>query len=465
MESIQGSSRDVNPAADIRKGPLAVVVWALANELTRTEEFVGYLTDLYQFENAERIEPDDLYKIAANYGKDPNAGRATRIEVFFYRWSRPQPGKVYPVDVGTNCGTDDGRFVFSSVNYNQMDGNYADIYYNPAERYYEIPVLVEAVNVGADYDLPPFSVVRILSALEDYDGCVNRDDPRRRGSDPIDPIQLIRNLQNTLQGIGSDVGGHIIDQLQDIDPTGYDDIAFVPSSDFQRFKRNRSLQGRLGYDVYIISDLTEQYIQNGVARGGELNIPLERAPVLAVDYITVDGEPVIFTFNPETNLAVAGSPLGNYTITLPDPLLPLQSYQISYLYYDFVWQGQQSFQGRLTPFKTDVLVRLGNPVEIYIAGEAVISSNSSRSEVISDLRTFTESYIRDPTIPGPTTRKFISVLDPQLYVTTAVASVTGLTKLKLTAFVRLDNARLPVEFITFDGATEYPILSPNFDVQ
>lgn len=465
MESIRTSAEDVNAAADILKGPLAVVVWSLANELARTEEFVGYLLDLYQFDNAERIEPADLYNLAANYGVDPDAGRSTRIQVYFYRWSRPEAGKVYPVDVGTTCGSQDGRFIYSSINYGQMDGNYADTYYNPDQRRYEIPVLVEAVNSGADYDLPPYTVVRILSALEDFDGCVNYDDPKRKGADRIDPIQLIRNLQNELQGVGSDIGGHVIAQLQAIDPTGYDDIAFVPSSDFQRFKRNKSLQGRLGYDVYVISDATEDYIQNGTARGGELKIPLDHSPVLAVSYVTVDGEPVVFTFEPETNPAVMGSPLGTYSVSLPDALLPLQSYQISYSYYDFVYQGYQSLQGRVTPFRTDTLVRLANPVEIYISGQASISSTGTRDAVIADLRTFTERYIRDPDTPGSTTRRFITILEPTSYVLAAISNVEGLTNLKLSGFVRLDSARLPVETIVFDGATEYPLLGPNFDIQ
>lgn len=465
IDSIRTTQEDVNPRADIRKGPLAGVVWSFCNELSRTEEFVGYLQDLHQFENAERIEEDDLYNLAANYGKDPNIGRSSRHQVFFYRYSRPEEGKSYPVDIGTTVSDREGRFNYLSINYGQMDGNYADLYYNANDKWYEIPVMVEAANVGSEYDLPPFSINRILSSLEDYDGCINREDVKRSGSDPVDPIQLIRNLQNTLQGIGTDLGGHIIDVLQDIDPTGYDDIAFVPSSDFERFKRNKSLQGRLGYDIYLITDLLEQHIQNGVARGGEFRIPLERGPVSAVEFVTVNGQPVPFIFNPETNPAIANSPEGTYEVYLTDPLLPLQSYQISFVYYEFCWQGNLAFQGRSTPYQTNVLVRLADPREVYIAGEAIVASTGDREQVLADLRGFTERWIRNPNSTDVSRRKFITLLDPTAYVENAIANVESLSDIKLTGFIRLDIARLPVEIISFDGATEYPFLSPNFDVR
>jgi hypothetical protein len=464
VQGIKESSGEVNPAADIRKGPLAVAVWAISNELARTEEFVQYLLNLYQYENPELIEEDDLYNIAANYGKDPNAGRATQTVVHFYMLSRPEPGKVYPIPVGSSCSTEDGRFVYSSLNFGQIDGNYADSYYNSTDQWYEIPILVEARNVGSEYDLPPETITRVLDVLEDYDGCINKSDVTRQGSDPVDPIRLINNLQNTLQGVGTDLGGKIIDVIQDIDPTGFSDIAFVPSSDFERFKRNKILQGRLGYDVYVITEVTQQRFQEGTARGGETRIPLDRGPVLSVEYVNVNGSPVAFSFNPETSPALANSPEGTYEVVLSDPLLPLQSYQISYLYYSFCWEANNALSGREAPFQTETLVRIPENREVYIAGEAIVSSSGDREQVLSDLQTFTERYLANPESPELVGRTFVAVLDPGAYVRNAVSSVTNLSDIKLTGFVRLDDARLPIELITFDGATEVPLLSPNFDV-
>lgn len=462
IQSARETTRELNPAVDIMKGPLAVLLYAYANDLSRAEEFAGYLQDVYQLDNADLLEDADLIALGRNYGKDPNRGRASQHLVHFYRYTRPEINTTYEIPPGTACSSNDGRFVFTADTGRTMDGNYADIYYSPDDNWYEIPVLVEAVAVGSDYDLPPWTITKVLTALEDFDGCINKSDVRKLGADPVDPIQFIIQLQNTLQGIGTDLAGHTLDILQDIDPTGFDDVAMVPSTDYSIFRRYRSLQGKLGYDVYVISDSTIDYLQEDIAKGGETEIVLERRPVQAVIYVTVNGDPVPFQFNPDTEPELRGSPRANDRVILPVPLLPLQSYQISYSYYDFVWLGNDGLSARQGPFGADVLVRLADPIEVYISGEADISASFDREEVISDIRTFTERYLRDQN--NPTRTRFPTLLDPTEYVDALVGSVNGLDRLRLTGFIRTDNASLAVESIVFNGSTEYPILSANFDI-
>jgi len=462
LEGIKETTRELNPAVDIMKGPIALLIYSYIRDLERAEEFSGYLQDVYQLENAELLEDADVIALGNNYGKDPNRGRAAQHLVHFYRYTRPEVNKTYDVPAGTACSSGDGRFIFNSDTSRTMDGNYADIYYSPDDSWYEIPVLVEAEAAGADYDLPPETITKVLTDLEDFDGCINKFDVRRSGADPADPIQFIIQLQNTLQGIGSDVAGHIIDVLQDIDPTGYDDISIVPSTNYELFKRYAILQSKLGYDIYVISDVVIDYQQEGIAQGGELSIPLDHKPVLSVTSVSVNGTPVAFDFNPDTNVETRGSPLADDKVILVTPLLPLQAYQITYQYYDFVYQGWQAFQGRQGPFGADVLVRLANPIDIYIAGEADISASVDKEEVISDMRTFTELYLRDQNNPSQT--RFSTLLEPTHYVDSIKAAVAGLNSLKLTGFIRTDNASLAVESIPFDGSTEYPVLAANYDI-
>jgi hypothetical protein len=464
VDSLVATTREINPAVDMRKGPLAVLMWGFVSELSKTEEFVGYLQILHQFQNADLIDDADLVLLGANYGKDPNTGRATRILCYVYRYSRPEDGRVYLVPAGTAGGTDDGRFIYNSINDAQMDGNFADIYYNSTDQWYEIPILFEAVAVGADYDLPPNTITRLLTALEDFDGIINRDDPKRQGSDPADPIQFIVQLQDYVQGINASNNGYTITLLQEIDPTGYDDVVLVPSTDANIFKRNRSVQGKMGIDVYIISDSVAGTLQEGVAQGGETSILLEKRPVISVEYITVNGIPAAFSFEPDSNAALQGSPRADDRVVLTDPLLPLQSYQISYMYYDFCHEANNAFEGRSTFFETDTLVRLALPVEILIEGEATFNSSADKEEVLFDLRTFSERYMRDPDSVQSTYRRFIFSLNPSDYADSAITNVDGLDRLKLTTFIRTDNAQLPVEIITFDGKKEYPILSANFNI-
>lgn len=462
LQDIKETTRELNPSVDIMKGPIALLFYSYIKDLERAEEFAGHLQDVYQLENADNLEDADLAALGNNYGKDLNRGRAAQHLVHFYRYSRPEVNKTYEVPSGAACSSNDGRYIFTSDSSRTMDGNYADSYYSPDDNWYEIPVLVEAEAAGADYDLPPETITKVLTSLEDFDGCINKFDVRRSGSDPVDPIQFVIQIQNTLQGIGSDIAGHIIDVLQDIDPTGYDDISMVPSTNYELFKRYKTLQGKLGYDIYVISDVIIDHVQEGIAKGGELEIPLDHKPVLSVTYVSVNGTPVAFDFNPDTDPELRGSPLASDTIVLTTPLLPLQAYQITYQYYDFVYQGWQAFQGRQGPFGADVLVRLADPIDVYIAGEADISASYDREEVISDMRTFTERYLRNQNNPSQT--RFPTLLEPTPYVDAIKAAVSGLNNLKLTGFIRTDNASLAVESIPFNGATEYPILAANYDI-
>lgn len=464
VNSILATMGNINPRLDLRKGPLAVNVWALANELARSEEFASYLAILYSFDNADRIENSDLLMLGSNYGKDPDIGRAARILVHAYRYARPELGKVYPISIGTLFSTPDSRFSYSSINTALMNGNYADTYYNATEQRYEIPVLTEAVATGADYDLPPQSITRILGGLEDFDGCVNKGYVRRQGNESVPPVQFIRQLQNTLQGVGTDCAGKIIDLVQDNDPTGYDDIAFVTSLDFVRFKRTKSLHGVLGYDIYVITDSVEEYLQDGIAQGGETTIPLSKGPVLAVQWVTVNGIAAPFSINLDTDPQFIGSPLSSNSVVLSTPLLPLQTYQISYIYYDFVANSNELFQSRSGPFGADTLVRRASPVEVLINASIVATSSADRQQVLSDLQSFTTTYLRDPSGVDTSRRHFITMLDPGEYVSSARSVVSGLNDLKLTGFIRLDGAYLPVERISFDGATEYPMLSVNSNI-
>lgn len=458
VNSIQTNAADVNPAMDLRKGPLGVLLWAFSGELSRAETNASYLVGVHQFENADLIEPQDLTALGRNYGKNPNIGRATRTLVHFYRYARPAPNKTYQIPAGSSVSSSDTRFVYNTLNSVIMDGNYADIYFNPTNHWYEIPVLVEAIAVGSDYDLPPQTITKLLSGLEDFDGCVNKFDVRRTGSDQAAPIQFINSLQNTMQGIGTDLAGKMVDILQDIDPTAFDDVGFVPSTDYTRFVRGKALHGSLGYDLYVISDSVQETLQEGVAKGGEITIPLTYKPALSVAYVSVNGLPVTFTFEQDQDPQFQGSPLCDDKVRLTTPLLPLQTYQISYIYYDFVYQGNEAFKGRSRPFQTDVLVRRANPVQIYVSGELSVQGTADRNQVVTDLQTFTQKYFRDPTLSSSYYRTFVTSLDPNDYVATAKTIVSGLSNLRLTGFIRLDRAFLPIERILFDGATEYPLL-------
>lgn len=464
LESIDESHRSVSPEIDTQKGPIAIMNYAHANELARTESHAGYLRTVYQLSRADELEDEDLAQLALNYGKEANTGRASQVLLHLYRRTPPEPGQVAEAEAGALAGTIDGRFVFITTDSVRMDGNFADAYFNAQERRYEIAVKAVAISVGDDFDLPPNTINRLITPLDSFDGVINKG-YSKRGKDFVNRISLRNLVWDSLQGIDRDIVGNILQELADIDPSGYDAVSIVPSVDYEAFKRRGYVSSKVGYDVYVISDEISEDVQTGTANGGETSILLERRPVAAVNAVTIDGDEVPFSLDIDTDLAFSGSPKSNDRVTLLTPLEPAATYQVIYQYFDIVYEGNDALLGRGKIFGGDVLIRRANPVEVFISGFARVSSTSNKEDVIEDLRQFSQEYLNDPDIPSARLATFVEALDPSEYVEAAIRNVDGLLGLTLDGFVRPDRAFLDVEIITFDGRTEFPILSSAFDIR
>lgn len=463
LDSMDETTRNVDPAIDTRKGPLSVMYYAHAIEMSRTESLAAYLQSVWQLENADALEDEDIFQLGNNYGLDANIGKAAKVLMHLFRFARPDENDIITADAGTLVSTDDGRFVFATLDEVSMDGNFADAFFNVEEQRYEIGVEAVAVAVGDDYNLPPNTIIRFISQTGDWDGVVNKDFAKQ-GTDPLDKTQFRNLIWDRLQGINLDIAGSMLAIIQDTDPLGFDDISIVSSQDFENFTRFNSIEEKIGYDVYLISDATSETTQTFTALGGETFIPLERSPIQAVRFVAVDGAQTAFSVALDTTSEFVGSPLANDGVTLDVALLPAQVVEINYSYFSLVNEGHDALAQREGPFGSDTLVRLANQVQILIAGKIKAFSTADREDVIQELRDFTEGFLRDPEFPSTTRRTFVDNLDPFIYQQAAEASIDGLQEFAITRFVRLDRAFLDVELITLDAVTEYPVLFPEFDI-
>lgn len=463
LDSMDSTTSSVDPGIDVRKGPLSVLYYAHAIEMARTESLASYLQSVYQLENADALEDEDIFQLGNNYGLDANVGKAAKVLVHLYRFSRPAENEVVSAEAGTVISTDDGRFVFSTTEEVSIDGNFADAFFNAEDQRYEVAVFATANAVGDDYNLPPNSINRFVSQVDGWDGVVNKE-YAREGKDPLDKTQFRNIIWDRLQGINVDTSGSIVTIVQDIDPLGYDDISIVSSHDFENFKRFNSLEEKIGYDVYLISDATTETMETYVAQGGETFVPLQNKPIQSVRFVAIDGVQTAFSIELESSAALKGSPIGNDGIRLDTALLPAQVVEINYSYFSLVNDAHASLSQREGPFGADTLVRLANQVQILIAGQIKVFSTADREDVIQDLQDFTEGFLRDPEFPATTRQSFVTSLDPFIYQQAAEQSIDGLQEFSISQFVRLDRAFLDVELITLDGVTEYPVLFPEFNI-
>jgi len=464
VDSMQETHTDVDPTIDIQKGPISVLLYTVAAELTRVESNTAYLSSIYQLENANELQDEDLINLARNYGLDTDSGTEATVIVTFYKISRPLEGEVYSADAGTIVSTSDNRLSYTLSTYVEMDGDSPDIYYNSTTQRYEISVSARAVATGTDYNVPIGTIVSIVSDLQDFEGVVNNSDATG-GQDPLDAFQIRNQIWDSIQGLAADSTGRIIKTVGDLNPNGFDDIALVASTQYGLFRRLASLNGRQGYDVYLITDSFVQDIQVDVALGGETFINLERTPALGVERVTVDGTPVSYYFQQDLDAAVYGSKKARDKVILDTPLQPAQTYEINYYYFDLVYEAGAIFEYEVAPFDVDILVRRAVPVPVYVSAILTTSSDTDKNAVIADIRSLTADFLRNPISPTSGGSSFITTLDPASYEDLVKSVITGVSTFRVTNFVRTDLAVMDIEIIEFDGYTEYPLLSPLFDIR
>lgn len=463
LGSFQQTFEDIDPTIDITKGPMAVFLYAASEEIARTEAQAAYLQTVYRVESADELEDDDINALGRNYGLDPDAGDVAVVVVTLYRESRPAASELYLASEGDLVGSEDGRFVFALASDATMNGDTPDIYFNADEKRYEVNVRAEAVSIGEDFNLPSGTISTFVSDISDFDGVTNYS-IASGGNDPLDKLQFRTLLWNTVLGIDSDIVGKLITAVYDADPTGFTDIKLVPSTELEIFERLKALNGKMGYDIYTITNQIVEWLYQFTANGSETSITLDRAPAANVQYVTVDGVAVPFNFAPDTTQTVRRSSRAQDKVVLTDPLEAGQIVEIKYFYYENIWNASQILQGRSKPFGTDVLVRLGYAIPVFIAAELSVLSADDKDSVVGEIQDFTEAYLNDPISPSTTRRTFVDALEPREYQESVLREVTGVAKFTVTHFNRVDRATSDIELIEFDTKTEYPVMSPNFVV-
>ena len=462
LESIHTTHRDVDPSIDTGTGPISVTLYTVAAELTRTEQQSGYLSTVYQLDIADSLDRDTLIKLGGNFGFEIDSGKTAGVIVTMYRIARPEAGLTYTYYAGSQISTVDNRYVFATAADAVMNGDNADVYFNSNAQRYEVNVRAYAIASGTDYNVAPTTITSLITDTTNFDGVVNYY-AAFSGRDPLSSLAFRNQLWIAMQGLDRDIVGKLMTLMYSIDPAGFDDVRLVPSSDYGTFERLAYVNGKVGYDIYVISDSYDDTIQSGVAVGGETYILLNNRPVLAVDRIMVDGTTVPFTFLSDAAPEFRGSWLANDRIALATPLLPAQTYEIHYYYYDFVYNASPGLVGNNVMFGADVLIRRANPVAILVTGKLSTTSITNKQDAVDGIRTAVEAYLRNPGT-NQSSRTFVTTLDPGDLQNTISSKVAGVATFTITKFNREDNSVMDIEVIELNGKTEYPVLSANFEV-
>lgn len=398
----------VDPSMDVDKSPIwNIMIQPVADELYKTELTIDEIVQLLSFD-LENIETEQLDNLANNFGVPRKPRTSSRGSVLFYAYSAPDTDIAIPV--GTVCGTTDGEVLFQVTKRRSLRANTS--FYNPVSKRYEINVPVESISVNVDGSVPPYRVNNIIISIEGIDGC-NNAKAITGGYDEETDEELALRVREALLASLSDSGGWIIRQLRD-----YDEIfttVLVPSNDSDWDLRSIT-QPTL--DVFIDGDISinESYIYN--ALGGENYVILDLAPVLSIEKVLLNGEP-INSWELQRS-GIIGSSFENAIIKLGLVLAIADVVEVQYTFNSIIVTTQDQLKNGL--YGTNIITRSMLDYPLYMEYTVSAMGGYDINIIVENIYISSQDWI----LQKLTSRLFSSI-DLKEYIKSNIAGISTLT--------------------------------------
>lgn len=388
VSDLQTAYREIDPSADVVKGPIYdAIVRPVSGVISEVEVAQDRTDRLASADFTAVANDEELERMASTVGAGSPQGSAAVGVQIFGTLSRPRAGVTIEIPKGLLVSSSGGDFIYQTTDSGLIDGNFAETYYNPTRRSYEVEVTIEAVAVGANYNLPAYRVRRLVQGVTGVDFTENRS-PVTGGVDPGGTDSIRARAEAKLQGqeLGTPLGlaAAIVNAFDEVDA-----VATVTSTNYGIFRR--PLTGP-GLDVYYTGERITEYYQVYTAIGGELETPFDNSPTTEVTSVLVNGLSQDYEFVIDEDPATRGSTSDTSYLQFASPLGPGDQVDIKAKYDALADAITESFGGSQGFFGTDVLLRRAlrkNPV-IEVTGEADSGFNafSLRSEILAEIIDF-----------------------------------------------------------------------------
>jgi len=382
----------IDPSIDTEKGPVLDQFIKPQSQLTVDVEERQDRTDrLASADFTAAATQDELERMAGTVGAGSPQGEAATGTAFFGTRSRPRAGVTSPIPKGSLVSDEGLSYVYQTTEEGLIDGDYPDNYWNPTKRTYEVEIPIVAVAVGADYNLPPFRVRRILAPITGIDFVENRV----RVSGGIDPGgEEATRARAESKLIGQELGSPgglaaaVVESYEDAET-----VQVITSANYSLFRRATT---KPGLDIYYsgedLTTTTEEY----TASGGEVTLTPTNKPLTAVTSVTVNGLVVAYELVEDDDPATQGSSSDASYFLFDTPLGVGAVVQMKYTYDSLCAAISEDYAGDDQGlFETSVVVRRSirmNP-KIVISGVADSGFNPFTLEesIMDEIKAFFET--------------------------------------------------------------------------
>jgi hypothetical protein len=440
---------DVDGTIDVAKGPVyesSILPWS--KEVSSTEGKVEHLGELYQLEKASSWSQSEITVAGRNFGQE--FGRGTPSQGFLLFYANEAPTTDVILAEGTLAATEDGVYVYKTVQEAVLYASNSSAYYNATTRRYEITIPAEAVQRGSEFDCKEGRITLLLTRLAGLNGVTNSTDFEGGSADQTKE-EFAQDLRQLPLGNSLGTPGGIQALAIRLQGGEIQDSVVVTPGDIGVFERGHAVGMRVALDFYVIGSRFSPTTYSYTTSALETTIIPDNQPILAVSSVLVNGVPVTYTFSPDTHPARRGSPYAQDAIVLDVAPGSGADVFVTYTYNTLISQLHDLVNDdALDLFRTSILVREGKKVACSVKFTVASYGAGTRRQ---DVENWVYSYFKDPT--GITTRtRFVGELDPEDF-REKIEKGLSIVIQSIDAFNRPDRAISEVQTIVF-AKNEYP---------
>jgi len=440
IRELEQSIQSTDTTLDVSQGPLPdVFIRPQAGQLAISSEEAESLRQLFTLDFEASATDDEVRNALANYASSPGEGIKSRHVQYFLRFTRPTGDISIPA--GTLVSNLNGDLVYRVVTSGTITAQSAGNFFNPSRNAYELGLVVEAVGVGEDFNLPKLRINTIITIIDGIDTTENRS-ASTGGKTKETKAQQAARLKTSLLGRNLGSPGGIKDLITNSLPELVSDVATV-----QPFEKEftRQITGP-SLDLYNIGLASESYTQTYNATGGETQIILNKVPALSIETFTVNDQSSAITATLviddsfETGLSLAATDV----VVLDTPLLLNDVVKIVYQYNTMLEKVESTVfaDGAEYLFNTDILVRSPFPVNPRIVGTVQALASYSTTEVETDVQTFLATEFTFST--------FTETIFPEVIRQRLISEIAGVQNVTFKEFRRATGSLSTIEPMVFN---------------
>jgi hypothetical protein len=450
IKELEDSIQSTDKTLDVTQGPIPdIFIRPQAGQLAIASEEAESLRQLFTLDFEVAATEEEIRNALSNYGSTPGEGVKSRHVQTFLKFTRPSEDILIPA--GTLVSNASGALIYRVVTAGTLTEASASTFFNAARNAFEISLLVEAIGVGEEFNLPQNRINTIVTPVAGIDSTENRTASTGGASRESKEEQSTR-LKTSLLGRNLGSPGGVKGLITETLPEIITDVNVVQpfESEFTRLIVGPAL------DLYNIGTVSEPFTQTFTALGGETQILLTKVPAISITALTVNnlsgviGFTLVSDTTPETGSSLAATDI----VVLDTPLIVGDFVVIAYQYNKALEDVQSTVfaEGAEFLFNTDILVRSPFIVNPRIVGEIQALASFSVTEVEEDINTFLTTEFTFTT--------FIETVFPEVIRQRVITEVSGVQNFRITEFRRATGSLSDVEPMVF-ARNEVSVFNPD----